>query len=197
MSDAVAEPTPGGRTNPFLLVPITLFFALLGFSVLRSPSLVSAYGLGSAVIVATPLILATYALMASGDFRARNRGFIDRAVNRLYQCDNYPTSCSGFFGKSDCDLCFRDGRRRLVSTHFCVDCDLCAGSTDYCLAFRLSGAVRDQSRDPAASGRARATLHGRLGVGHDDFFRLRFGSWSSPRLLGCCSPGRLFTPICV
>lgn len=80
MSDVVAEPAQGGRTNPFLLVPITLFFALVGFSVLRSPSLVSAYGLGSAVIVATPLILATYALMASV---ISGRGTVDLSIGPL------------------------------------------------------------------------------------------------------------------
>ena len=54
----------GGRSNPFLLMPITLFFALLAFAVLRSPSLMTSTGIGAAIIVATPLILATYALMA-------------------------------------------------------------------------------------------------------------------------------------
>lgn len=70
----------GGRANPFLLVPITLFFALLGLAVLRSPSLMSSYGLGSAVIVATPLVLATYALMASV---ISGRGTVDLSIGPL------------------------------------------------------------------------------------------------------------------
>jgi ribose transport system permease protein len=40
-----------------------LFFALLAAAVLRSPSLMSNAGIGSASIVATPLILATYAIL--------------------------------------------------------------------------------------------------------------------------------------
>ena len=70
----------GGRANPFLLVPITLFFALLGLAVLRSPSIMSSYGLGSAVIVATPLVLATYALMASV---ISGRGTVDLSIGPL------------------------------------------------------------------------------------------------------------------
>lgn len=71
---SVADPTPetatdvagrGGRSNPFLLMPITLFFALLTLAVLRSPSLMTSFGIGSAIIVVAPLMLATFALMAS------------------------------------------------------------------------------------------------------------------------------------
>ena len=74
-----AQPS-GGPSNPFLIVPVTLFFALLTLAVLRSPSLVTAAGIGSAVIVATPLILATYALMASV---IAGRGTIDLSVGPL------------------------------------------------------------------------------------------------------------------
>lgn len=49
----------------YLLVPILLLFALLLIAVLRSPSIVTQSGIGSAVIVAAPLVLATYALMAT------------------------------------------------------------------------------------------------------------------------------------
>ncbi|GKX36137.1 MAG: hypothetical protein MnENMB40S_37550 [Rhizobiaceae bacterium MnEN-MB40S] len=70
----------GGRANPFLLVPITLFFLLLGLAVLRSPSLMSSAGIGSAIIVATPLILATYALMASV---ISGRGTVDLSIGPL------------------------------------------------------------------------------------------------------------------
>jgi ribose transport system permease protein len=77
---ADAEPARGGRGNPFLLVPITLFFLLLGLAVLRSPSLMSSNGIGSAIIVATPLILATYALMA---VVIAGRGTVDLSVGPL------------------------------------------------------------------------------------------------------------------
>lgn len=56
---------PPSANGTYLLVPILLLFALLFIAVLRSPSLVTQSGIGSAVIVATPLILATYALMAT------------------------------------------------------------------------------------------------------------------------------------
>lgn len=48
--------------NTYLMVPIFIFFALLIFAVIRGPSLISSAGIGSAVIVVAPLILATYAL---------------------------------------------------------------------------------------------------------------------------------------
>ena len=86
MSDVTAdlehEPvkSQGGRANPFLLVPITLFFLLLALAVLRSPSLMTSAGIGSAIIVATPLILATYALMASV---ISGRGTVDLSIGPL------------------------------------------------------------------------------------------------------------------
>lgn len=70
----------GGRSNPFLLMPITLFFALLAFAVLRAPNLMTSSGIGAAIIVATPLILATYALMASA---ISGRGTVDLSVGPL------------------------------------------------------------------------------------------------------------------
>lgn len=75
-----AAPAQGGRSNPFLLMPISLFFALLSIAVLRSPGLMSSAGIGSAVIVATPLILATYALMA---VVIAGRGTVDLSVGPL------------------------------------------------------------------------------------------------------------------
>jgi len=66
--------------STYLLVPIVLFFALLIVAVLRSESLVTANGLGSAVIVATPLILATYALMA---IAIAGRGTVDLSIGPL------------------------------------------------------------------------------------------------------------------
>ena len=77
---AGVEAGQGGRSNPFLLMPITLFFLLLGFAVLRSPSLMTSAGIGSAIIVATPLILATYALMA---VVISGRGTVDLSVGPL------------------------------------------------------------------------------------------------------------------
>jgi ribose transport system permease protein len=70
----------GGRSNPFLLMPITLFFALLAVAVIRSPNLMSASGIGAAIIVVTPLILATYTLMAS---TISGRGTVDLSVGPL------------------------------------------------------------------------------------------------------------------
>ena len=70
----------GGRSNPFMLVPISLFYLLIIIAVLRSPSLVTPSGIGSAVIVATPLILATYALMASV---ITGRGTVDLSIGPL------------------------------------------------------------------------------------------------------------------
>ena len=49
-------------SHTYLLVPILLLFVLLIVAVLRAPPLISNAGLGSAIIVAAPLILATYAL---------------------------------------------------------------------------------------------------------------------------------------
>lgn len=63
---APERPRHGGATasNTYLFVPIALFFALLNVTVLRDPQLMSNSGLGSAIIVAVPLILATYSVMA-------------------------------------------------------------------------------------------------------------------------------------
>ncbi|MET1026712.1 MAG: ABC transporter permease [Dongiaceae bacterium] len=66
--------------STYLLVPMVLFFVLLIVAVLRSKSLVTSDGLGSAVIVATPLILATYALMA---LAIAGRGTVDLSIGPL------------------------------------------------------------------------------------------------------------------
>ncbi len=70
----------GARSSPHLLMPMTLLFALLIIAVLRSPVLVTNAGLGSAVIVAAPLILATYALMSTV---VAGRGTVDLAIGPL------------------------------------------------------------------------------------------------------------------
>ena len=51
-------------TSTYLLVPIVLIALLLGTAAIRNPSLVSLSGFGSAIIVAAPLTMATYALMS-------------------------------------------------------------------------------------------------------------------------------------
>ncbi len=59
MSDATSKAT---SPNTHLMVPIFIFSILLSAAALRGPDLISSNGLGSAIIVAAPLILATYAL---------------------------------------------------------------------------------------------------------------------------------------
>lgn len=80
VTSTLPDEAKGGRSNPYLLMPITLFFALLALAVLRAPSLMTSAGIGSAIIVATPLILATYALMASA---ISGRGTVDLSVGPL------------------------------------------------------------------------------------------------------------------
>ena len=72
--------SPASEANSYLLVPIVLTAVLLGTAVIRGPSLVSASGIGSAIIVAAPLILATYSLMV---LAVAGRGTIDLAVGPL------------------------------------------------------------------------------------------------------------------
>ena len=79
MSDFRAN-IPSVSLNTYLLVPILLFFVLLVVAVLRSPSLISSDGLGSAVIVVAPLILATYALMVVA---IAGRATVDLSVGPL------------------------------------------------------------------------------------------------------------------
>ena len=78
MVEAVA-PRPRASST-YLLVPILLLFVLLTVAVIRSPSLISSAGIGSAVIVTTPLVLATYALMAVA---IAGRGTVDLSVGPL------------------------------------------------------------------------------------------------------------------
>lgn len=66
--------------NTYLLVPILLLFTLLVIAVLRSPNLVSSAGIGSAIIILTPLALATYALMSVA---IAGRGTVDLSVGPL------------------------------------------------------------------------------------------------------------------
>ncbi len=66
--------------HPHLMIPIFLLFALLVVAVLRSPSLVTSSGLGSAVIVAAPLILAAFALTP---IAMAGRGGVDLSIGPL------------------------------------------------------------------------------------------------------------------
>ncbi|MCG8361393.1 MAG: ABC transporter permease [Kiloniellales bacterium] len=61
-------------------MPIVLIAVLLSTAAIRGPHLVSLSGFGSAIIVAAPLTLATYALMA---LAVAGRGTVDLAVGPL------------------------------------------------------------------------------------------------------------------
>lgn len=67
-------------TSTYLLVPIFLIAVLLSTAAIRNPSLVSLSGFGSAIIVAAPLVLATYSLMS---LAVAGRGTVDLAVGPL------------------------------------------------------------------------------------------------------------------
>lgn len=67
-------------TSTYLLVPILLIALLLGTAAIRNPSFVSLSGFGSAIIVAAPLVFATYALMS---LAVAGRGTVDLAVGPL------------------------------------------------------------------------------------------------------------------
>jgi ribose transport system permease protein len=79
MSDASSR-SHGTSFNTFLLVPILLFFGLLIVAVLRSKALITSSGIGSAEIVVAPLVLATYALMATA---IAGRATVDLSVGPL------------------------------------------------------------------------------------------------------------------
>ncbi len=80
MTEDTLESPGSSASNTYLLVPILLLFLLLIIAVLRSPTLVSSTGIGSAVIVMTPLVLATYALMS---LAIAGRGTVDLSVGPL------------------------------------------------------------------------------------------------------------------
>lgn len=66
--------------STYLLIPILLLSILLGVAVVRGPAIVTLEGLGSAITVAAPLCLATYALMSVA---IAGRGTVDLAVGPL------------------------------------------------------------------------------------------------------------------
>ena len=57
-------PGSDSQSLKYLIVPIFIFFALLIFAIIRGPQIISGSGIGTAIMVSTPLILATYALTA-------------------------------------------------------------------------------------------------------------------------------------
>ncbi|HLX98929.1 MAG TPA: ABC transporter permease [Roseiarcus sp.] len=77
---SVASTARGTSYNTFLLVPILLFFGLLTIAVVRSPNLMTSSGIGSAEIVVAPLILSTYALMATA---LAGRATVDLSIGPL------------------------------------------------------------------------------------------------------------------
>lgn len=77
---AANSSTSSSSAGTYLFVPIVLFFVLLIVAVLRSPNLITSAGIGGAIIVATPLVLATYTLMATA---MAGRGTVDLSVGPL------------------------------------------------------------------------------------------------------------------
>ncbi len=80
MNEGSSAAPVSASSSTFMLVPILLLFLLLIIAVLRSPNLISPAGIGSAVIVLTPLALATYALMA---LAIAGRGTVDLSIGPL------------------------------------------------------------------------------------------------------------------
>ena len=80
MNESSNSAPASASSSTYMLVPILLLFLLLIIAVLRSPNLISPAGIGSAVIVLTPLALATYALMA---LAIAGRGTVDLSIGPL------------------------------------------------------------------------------------------------------------------
>ena len=80
MNQGSSTAPASASSSTYMLVPILLLFLLLIIAVLRSPNLISPAGIGSAVIVLTPLALATYALMA---LAIAGRGTVDLSIGPL------------------------------------------------------------------------------------------------------------------
>lgn len=58
----MTTPATAPSSNTHLMVPVFIFAVLLAVATIRGPAIISSAGIGSAVIVVAPLILATYAL---------------------------------------------------------------------------------------------------------------------------------------
>jgi ribose transport system permease protein len=70
----------GGKQSTYLFAPILLIAVLFACAVIRGPNILAQSGFGSAILVAAPLILATYGLMA---LAVAGRGTVDLAVGPL------------------------------------------------------------------------------------------------------------------
>ena len=110
----------GASFNTFLLVPILLFFGLLITATLRSPSLISSSGVGSAEIVVAPLVLSTYALMAGA---LAGRATIDLSIGPLL----------GFINVTLIQLCAAD----VLSSPIAVFAYVLAAGVAYQILFAL------------------------------------------------------------
>ncbi|MCE2750212.1 MAG: hypothetical protein LW715_16155 [Rhodobacter sp.] len=130
-------------SSTYLLVPILLIAVLLGTAVIRGPNLVSLSGFGSAIIVAAPLILATYALMA---LAVAGRGTVDLAMGPLVPCADRDQPC-------DPAAAGRDGAGIHVVLGLGAD-DLLTGAADPCHRDRGVASVHADAllRKPAHDG---------------------------------------------
>ena len=70
----------GGKQSTYLFAPILLIAVLFACAVIRGLNILAQSGFGSAILVAAPLILATYGLMA---LAVAGRGTVDLAVGPL------------------------------------------------------------------------------------------------------------------
>ena len=150
------------------MVPIILLFVLIVVAVLRSPSLVTGPGLGSAVIVAAPLILATYALTVIVMAGRGGVDLSDRTAHRFHQRHHDSASCGWGRDVGGRRFPVRDCRRHRLSTDHGTDHLLRADQAHYRGAGRLSDTCRAQSRHTAATRRSRAAVDEFLGSGRVD-----------------------------
>ena len=93
------------QSTKYLIVPIFIFFALLIFAMIRGPQIISGSGIGTAIMVSTPLILATYGLTAlclAGRVTVDLSigpliGFINVTTIQLYAARVYPITSVLFY----------------------------------------------------------------------------------------------------
>ena len=145
--------TQAQSPNIYLLVPIALMAALLGTAVIRGPSLVSPAGMGSAIIVAAPLILATYSLMV---LAVAGRGTIDLAVGPLLAFINVVVvklSTSEILVSPIATFIVAVGLGMLYQLAFCSRGHICAGTTDHCVTIWISRSNWHQLGHSATTGR--------------------------------------------
>ena len=134
----------GSGTTPYLLMPITVLFILIIIAVIRSPSLMSSFGIGSAIIVSAPLILATYALMTTV---TAGRGTIDLAIGPLIGFINVSVIqliANGVIGFTNFCFLVCDWSRHCVSNDYGYNCHLCSCTTNYCFVKWFSCLIWNQ-----------------------------------------------------